>query len=297
MNSIQIEYFLALAKNLSFSDTARQIHVSQPAISKQISSLEQEIGASLFERGYRNLKLTKTGELFKDFLERTVDEYQLLCDEAKKNVADSNESIHIGFIAGFMIEPLSQAVKNFRNSFPEKKVQITQGQFQSLWQIFEEGSLDVMIALKSEVQNQPNITWRTIDVDSPLLVVSKDNPIADRQQLSIDRLKRETFLVLDHSCTPISELIVREFCQMNGFSPHKVLAFLNNDSIKLSVESNIGVALMHIAMLTPSFAEKVRWFQTGISSSVVAAWKRNTENRYAEIFVQELLRHVEHYED
>ncbi|MFR5117879.1 MAG: LysR family transcriptional regulator [Eubacterium sp.] len=60
MNDLEIEYFLAAARNMSFSRAAQELFVSQPAISRQILALEQELGCPLFERLNRGIMLTAT---------------------------------------------------------------------------------------------------------------------------------------------------------------------------------------------------------------------------------------------
>ena len=67
MNDLQIEYFLAAARNMSFSRAAQELFVSQPAISRQILALEQELGCPLFERLNRGIMLTVNGEMFYEF--------------------------------------------------------------------------------------------------------------------------------------------------------------------------------------------------------------------------------------
>ena len=69
MNDLQIEYFLAVARNLSFTKTAEELYVTQPAVSKQISLLEKELDAVLFDRTNKNTELTEAGKLFQRFFE------------------------------------------------------------------------------------------------------------------------------------------------------------------------------------------------------------------------------------
>ncbi len=63
MNSLQIQYFLHLCQTLSVSETARQLYVAQPAVSKQIAALEKELDVVLFDRTNRGVSLTPSGEL------------------------------------------------------------------------------------------------------------------------------------------------------------------------------------------------------------------------------------------
>ena len=68
MNDLQIDYFLAVARNLSFTKTAEEMYVSQPAISRHISHLEKELGFALFDRSKKTTQLTPAGGLFLRFL-------------------------------------------------------------------------------------------------------------------------------------------------------------------------------------------------------------------------------------
>ena len=70
MNDLQIDYFMAVATNKSFTKTSEELFVSQPAISRQISSLEKELGAKLFVRNNQKTELTAVGKLYFDLFSR-----------------------------------------------------------------------------------------------------------------------------------------------------------------------------------------------------------------------------------
>lgn len=293
MNSIQIEYFLALAKHLNFSETARLIHVSQPAISKQITSLEEEIGIPLFERGYRSIKLTPAGERFHAFFLAMNDQYDTLREDVLRRFSNQAGQLRIGCINGMSVRAIPIAVGNFQAAYPEHKLFIEKDHFQALITSFEDGVLDIIIALRSEVRHRPNITYRTVEPGNPMLGVSRSNPIAQYDDPPAELLKKETFLVLDPASVPSSERIAIDYCQQKGFTLKQSAFYPNNDSIRLAVESNLGIALFHPSNLDEPGQRLIRAYPTHMDQPLVAAWKKNTDNRYAEIFIQELLRHVE----
>ena len=70
MNDLQIDYFMAVATNLSFTRTSEELFVSQPAISRQISQLEKELGARLFVRNNQKTELTEVGRLYFELFSR-----------------------------------------------------------------------------------------------------------------------------------------------------------------------------------------------------------------------------------
>ena len=67
MNDLQIEYFLTVARNLSFTKTAEELYVTQPAVSRQISFLEKELDSILFDRTNKSTILTDAGQLYFEF--------------------------------------------------------------------------------------------------------------------------------------------------------------------------------------------------------------------------------------
>jgi DNA-binding transcriptional LysR family regulator len=291
MNSLQIEYFMAAARNLSFSDTAREIYVSQPAISKQISLLERELGATLFDRGYRTLKLTKIGQEYYEFFLRVTTEY----DDLQRNISESNLNekamLRIGSIAGITVDALANAIRNYSENHPDNSFRLESDSFLTLLKRFDEGKIDILIALRPEIERHPNIAWRTIDLSRPNLVMSRDNPCAKGDKINFASLQEETFLSISPEHSPFAMKLIRDFCRKYGFAPRKVEYFSSTESIRLSVESNMGVAFMHGSLLNRS--EKVKCYYPELIVPVVAAWSRTTSNRQIDIFIQELLKHVE----
>lgn len=75
MNDLQIDYFMAVATNLSFTKTSEELFVSQPAISRQISQLEKELGCKLFRRNNQRTELTEEGRLYFDLFSKFKAEF------------------------------------------------------------------------------------------------------------------------------------------------------------------------------------------------------------------------------
>ena len=90
MNDLQIDYFMAVATNLSFTKTSRELYVSQPAISRQISQLEKELGVRLFVRNNQKTELTDAGRLYFDLFGRyKADDWSLRAAPASRRSGDT----------------------------------------------------------------------------------------------------------------------------------------------------------------------------------------------------------------
>lgn len=95
----QIQYFLMAAEKMSFTETAKVMYVSQPAVSRQISLLEEEIGLELFRRNKSTLQLTGAGERLAVFFSKTFQEYREIRNELKTDAHKLSGVVTLGSTA------------------------------------------------------------------------------------------------------------------------------------------------------------------------------------------------------
>ena len=119
----KIETFLSATQTLSFSETAKQLHVSQPAVSHQIKALEEDLDASLFERTGSGLRLTEAGRLLLPWARRLMrDSSDLQAIMSSRRDAAGELRIACSTTAGKYVLP--QLAARFRSSFPAIQVRI-----------------------------------------------------------------------------------------------------------------------------------------------------------------------------
>lgn len=145
MNSKQIQYAIKLSKTLNFSQVAAQLNITQPALSKQIMSLEKELGVKLFDRSYNPITLTPAGEFFvrnaEDLLYR---EDQLMRSMEQFQTGESGQLV-IGatpFRCSYMIP---QIVKKVRERYPGIKVRLHEAGSDILRSKVREGAYDFAV--------------------------------------------------------------------------------------------------------------------------------------------------------
>ena len=145
MNSKQLQYFLELSQILNFSQVAENLNISQPALSKQILSLEEELGVKLFDRSTTPLTLTQAGECFlteaKEFLVKE-DRLKHCVDDFK---SDDKGRLIIGispFRCAYMIPDV---VKNLRNRFPGLQIILKEAGTAQLHKGANEGQFDFAV--------------------------------------------------------------------------------------------------------------------------------------------------------
>ncbi|MDF2788377.1 MAG: LysR family transcriptional regulator, partial [Neobacillus sp.] len=119
MNDTQINYFIELGKTLNFTKTAQNLYVSQPAVSKQILSLEKEFGVQLFERTNKDVYLTPEGKVFYDFFLDTSIRFQRTVKEVSKLSTTNKKNITVGLLEAWDISKhLQNITKSISSQYP-----------------------------------------------------------------------------------------------------------------------------------------------------------------------------------
>lgn len=138
-----LNYFLAIAREENFTKAARQLHVTQPTLSRQIAELEQELGVKLFVRSNHSIILTEDGMILK----RRAQEILSLADKTKRDFLQKDESlsgtISIGSGEFRSTEYLAKIIKEFHNKHPHVKYEIYSGNANNIRDYIERGLLDI----------------------------------------------------------------------------------------------------------------------------------------------------------
>ena len=219
----QLQFFIAVAEELSFSRAAIKLHVAQPSLSTQIQALEDEVGARLFERDKRHVSLTPAGRRFQN----RVASILFLADSAKAEARSTERgqlgTIDLGYTALSMFSTaLPHAIRRFRQQEPN--VVITLRELTSLEQLHELGerTLDVGVLRKVDVSAPKGISivewYRT-----PLVAaIPKDHPGAASDSLSLADLKNEAFIMYPRQAGTGIYWQVMNLCTTAGFRPRVV---------------------------------------------------------------------------
>jgi DNA-binding transcriptional LysR family regulator len=288
MNNIQIKYFIELCRTLSFTKTAQNLYVSQPAVSKQIFSLEKELGFHLFERNNKNVRLTPEGNLFYDFFKKTAVDYQKTVREAQKLVDQSKKAIVIGFLEAWdMSKYLPYITKSILSNYPNTYIHFVSYNYQDLKNKIETKEIDIAISLSDNFKNSTNIKVKTITNIQSLLFFSITHALANKSNLTFKDFKGETFFVFSDESKISSKDKVTELCRSYGFVP-KISIVPNVESMILNVENGLGVALFD-DWIQYKNNPMLRYIETGYNHKVVAAWNDGNLDDIVDHFIRELV--------
>jgi DNA-binding transcriptional LysR family regulator len=148
MKDWQIDYFLSVARNSSFTTAAKELNVSQPAISRQITALEEEFEVSLFDRTKRSVKLTPAGALFYELFNEFQQKFAETIKKAKASNGEVYGSIRLGYQEGWNLSVFyPDIIERFNKYYPNIKLSYEGKGFHDLVAGIKNDLLDVVISL------------------------------------------------------------------------------------------------------------------------------------------------------
>lgn len=244
MNDLQITYFLSLVEHKNFTNTAKALYVSQPAISKQVAALEKELGFPLFFRSNRNVSLTPAGMIYLKVFTETTEIYKNAMKQAKDIYSEKSRLLRLGCVDGMELgNLLNKIFKSFHKHFPNVEYQLERHSPNNLIKALYNDDLDAIITLESFIENDPNLSYSIFLNTKHLLYVSVNDPILSKKSFTITDFKDETFIQLSPNVIAPCKDCFFKWCEENGFTPKKIKYAPNVESQMLSVEVGLGITI------------------------------------------------------
>lgn len=246
MNTTQIKCFLTLAETLNFTKAAARLYISQPALSRQISTLEQEVNSLLFIRDQKSVRLTPAGAL----LARELGGIQAALDDLVARVQTVGMgytgTLTIGVLEGqWMGEEFTNLYRRFMDAYPDIDFRMGQGSFGALRRQLETGEIDIAITLEFDVAQTESILFRPLSRDQAVFAISKERPLAQKEIITFEDLVTETLLVISpDDCRAGGELLF-DHLRDQKLSPRSIRYAPNLATVMLWVEAGLGVGIIN----------------------------------------------------
>ena len=274
--------FQALAEQGHFGRASRALHLSQPALTKQIRQLEDELGSPLFVRGRRGAQLTSVGRLFAIEVAPLLRHAERVLDRARRAGRGEMGELRLGFgIATRLFVP--RLVSAFRRAHPEVHVALEDMSSPAQLDALERGTLDVGFV--------------RLPIDRPLahIPVVEDRlvlavPEARRDELlqrPPRQLRDEAFIELAQSRSPSFHAHVLRVCARYGFRPRVVQSASESFTVLALVAAGMGIAVVPSGS-TATRVAGVAYLSLPVPEArwrVGAAWVPNTPNSVRDAFL------------
>ncbi|MDB5721624.1 MAG: LysR family transcriptional regulator, partial [Alphaproteobacteria bacterium] len=191
-----LRYFVQVATDLHFARAAASLGISQPPLSQQIRALEEELGVRLFERTSRRVALTPAGKLFLDAARATLDQAERAIRIARRAAQGELGELAIGFSASAPFIPrIARAIHDFRLTYPEVRLTLTETGGAAEIAALEDGMLDLGFLRRSASPDLPDtLTARLLLSERLFVAMRPDHDMAHREGLRFADLAGEPML-------------------------------------------------------------------------------------------------------
>jgi DNA-binding transcriptional LysR family regulator len=215
-----LRYFIAVAEELHFTRAAERLHIGQPPLSHAIQMLEADVGALLFERTRRSVRMTEAGRLFLDDARRILALAEQAAETARRAQRGEAGELRIGFTFSTPLTPLFATVINrYRQQFPAVSLTLHEMATQTQLDGLHQRRLDLGFVRPPEGGNADGIVLTTLREDQLVVVLRRAMPLARQKTVRMEQLKDEAFVMYPANAgTGIYPQIFR-LCREAGFVP------------------------------------------------------------------------------
>jgi len=238
-----LKSFMAVAKHQSFSEAARELYTVQPAISRQISSLETELGVVLFNRTSREVTITPAGEqLLKDGAVILA-----LAEQAKIQVKRAHDgqigTLNIAHLSSACLTFMTTLVRSYKEKFPHVHVSLFEMTVTEQIEAFNNDRIDIGFSRPLPSAIADDFISHNIYIDKLVAIVNQSHALAERQTIDLVQLKDEKFVIFnrDEALGLFDETIT--LCKQAGFSPNIISQPKHMQTLVTEVAAGLGVAI------------------------------------------------------
>ncbi|MDP4085945.1 MAG: LysR family transcriptional regulator [Bacillota bacterium] len=240
MDIRHLTYFVHVAKEKSFTMASQKLHISQPALSKMIKSLEDELGVTLLDRSVKVPTLTDAGENLLEQAQRILVAFDALSKSISDtvNLKKGHLSVGIPPVIGTVFFP--KIIADFRKYFPGVKFSMIEDGARKIQEKVSEELIDIGVVITPVNSSHFNIC--SVIQDQIVLLAHKDHPLASKKKVTMLDLKDEPFIMTAEDFM-LHHLILK-VCKNAGFEPKIDLITSQWDFIQEMVSLKQGISLL-----------------------------------------------------
>ncbi|MFM2277959.1 MAG: hypothetical protein RLZZ444_190 [Pseudomonadota bacterium] len=245
MNFELVRSFVALAELCHFGEAARHLNLSQPALSKHIKRLEDQLGAKLFDRDRQGTKLTPFGRFFLNDVKPVLSMASNIWDGGLRAARGERGKLSLGFTFS-SLDIMSQVVFSFRKMYPDIEIVFADKSSRHQIELVKDGELDAGF-VRMPVDEGLNSLRVAEDRLALICPTGRALEIGDFDDPAIRSMP---FLLLKHELAPGVDDLIQRLFRSRGFQPRTIHRVNESMTLLRLVAAGFGVALMHESALS-----------------------------------------------
>lgn len=272
MDFDQLFYFQTAARRKSLTKASEILNLSQPALSRSILRLEEEVGVPLFERKSRGIILNQYGKVFLNYADQVLSDMQ----EAKQKIRDMADPHHgtlsIAFIQTLGSSFLPDLINDFHKEFPNIQFQLSQNITRRI--LKETLAAHIDIGFCSPQEPHENLCSIPVLIEELFLIVPTTHRLAGKENANLSEVADDPFILFKPQ-TALHDLI-ENFCHEAGFHPREVFEGYEERTVADLVGANFGVAIVpHIPNLDKDKVSAIRVQSPKCFRAIHMVWRKN----------------------
>ncbi|HEY2422353.1 MAG TPA: LysR family transcriptional regulator [Neobacillus sp.] len=266
----QLEYFQSIARTENFHKSAALLSVSQPALSRAIQKLEDELGVTLFHRIGRTVKLNQYGQLFLKRVENSLNEINVGIQEVQHLKDPFSGVVSISFPQILGITILPKILDRFRHQYPNIKIQLFQeNNFASIEKVKNREVDLCLINVTSEISN---LSWKYLSDEEMFLYVSKNHKLSNVNSIELREVADEPFIGYKPHLSMRNVML--KMCKEAGFVPS--ITFEGDDILTIIglISAGMGIGIIpYFTEVGNEYIHKVKITEPHCHREISIAWK------------------------
>jgi DNA-binding transcriptional LysR family regulator len=248
----QLKAFLAIAETKTFTAGAKQVNVTQAAISMQIRQLEDEVGLQLFTRTPRRVILTEAGESLLERARTILREHDSALAEIAEIAGVERGRLRIGSAsAEFTTQQLPNILQQLKVDFPNSELSVTAGTSHRLVEKITHGDLDIGF-VSLPVENS-SITTDRLFSDQIVAIAHPSHPLAGKKYISASVLAEQKLILGERGGN--TRRMIDDFFHSANLQPNIIMELSRQETINQMVENNLGVGTAGAKTIAQDVAE------------------------------------------
>jgi len=281
----QLEYFAAVARTLSFTEAAAEVFVSQPALSRGIVSLENELGVSLLNRNHHTVSLTPAGTLLASELPELRKELDRVITLVRQTENGLMGRLNIGVLEEQQLDEVMQVTFNyFAQSLPLVEFTPIRMDGRDLLDELNRNRLDIIFSMDFGLSDNPDLDVLQLDSVPFCMIIPPDHRLAGKSSASLADFRQDT-IIIDEGQKLTGEAAFLQSCfQKAGVTPIVKMA-ANIHTRLLWTESGFGVSMFNASnRACNSTSVRAIPLNDVPNARLVLAWRKESQNPSLRIF-------------
>lgn len=271
----QIKYFLVLAEELHFWNASEQLFISQSSLSRQIKSLEDQLGYPLFIRDKRNVVLTDAGKFLKAHWEVKMKDLDRISTQAKKISKGILGRVSMSYPGSIAFNFLPNLLEVLHQHLPDLKVELTEPDDENHEQLLLDYKIDIAFS-RDRIQNI-SIETHKLSSEPVCLVVPKLHWIQQHHIADLAVLKDEKFIISAIHKTTFFSSFLRNLFISHHFEPKTTIESDFGGMILNLVSKGLGISILPISFSSSEF-KNVRFITLDNEIDLFMNWRVNEYN-------------------